>query len=205
MASATRRRPAPARHANERRRIEGPAAVQAQNLALLRRRHRLPQNDEDQRRGPADQHEAVQRRHRCKQTPMVERQHVAISERRVVAEGEINEVGSGRRGADRRVGIGPSKISRKWAAKSRHPTVTMTTAYCRTCGVDDSRLDMPRSILSTIPMTMAWMMRFRRLVAPPARSSSNIGTTLLSGEQLPCKQVGLARDRGAPPVFIGLW
>ena len=40
---------------------------------------------------------------------MIDRQHVAIAKRRVVAEGELDEVGAGWRGADRGIGIGPEQ------------------------------------------------------------------------------------------------
>jgi hypothetical protein len=40
---------------------------------------------------------------------MVDRQDVAIAERRVVLEGKIDEVDARRRGADRGIGIGPEQ------------------------------------------------------------------------------------------------
>jgi len=40
---------------------------------------------------------------------MLDRHHVAIAKRRVIAEGEIDEVRAWRRGADRGIGIGPEQ------------------------------------------------------------------------------------------------
>jgi len=40
---------------------------------------------------------------------MINRQHVAIAKRRVIDEGEINEVRARWRGADRGIGIGPEQ------------------------------------------------------------------------------------------------
>jgi hypothetical protein len=40
---------------------------------------------------------------------MLDRQHVAVAKCGVVLEGKIDEVGAGRRGADRGIGIGPEQ------------------------------------------------------------------------------------------------
>ena len=58
---------------------------------------------------------------------MINRQHVAIAKRRVVAEGELDEVGAGWRGADRGIAIGPEQDVCEWAANRVLPVVTMTT------------------------------------------------------------------------------
>ena len=60
-------------------------------------RLRVPtaQDLDDQRRRPADQHDAVQRRHRPQQPPLLRRDQVGIAERRVVAESEIDELDPG--------------------------------------------------------------------------------------------------------------
>jgi manganese/iron transport system permease protein len=77
-------------------REEKPQALSGQASVAVAGRHGAPQNGEDQRRGPADQQNPVQRRHRREQPPLRDWQSVAIAERGVIAEGEIDEVGAGR-------------------------------------------------------------------------------------------------------------
>jgi hypothetical protein len=78
-------------------REEKPQVLPGQASIAIAGRHGAAENGEDQRRGPADQQDAVQCRHRREQPPLRDWQGVAIAERGVVAEGEIDEVGAGRR------------------------------------------------------------------------------------------------------------
>lgn len=57
-------------------------------------RERLAQHLENDRRRPAKQQHAIHRRHRSEQAPSHDRRDIAITERRVVDESEIEKIGA---------------------------------------------------------------------------------------------------------------
>jgi manganese/iron transport system permease protein len=72
-------------------------------------RHGAPQNGVDQSCGPADQQDAVERGHRREQPPLRNGESIAIAERGVIAEGEIDEVRAWRRGLGGGIGERPDQ------------------------------------------------------------------------------------------------
>jgi manganese/iron transport system permease protein len=88
-------------------REEKPQVLSGQASVAAGVRHSAAQDGEDQGRGPADQEHAIQRRHWREQPPLRYGKHVAVAERGVVAESEIDEIGARRSGLHRRVSQGP--------------------------------------------------------------------------------------------------
>ena len=128
---------------------------------------------------------------------MVDGDQIAIAEGRVVAESEIDEGCAGRRGTHEAVGEGPHHDLGEVPGKSSAPVATITTVWRRNSGTTESCSRKFCTVLTTIPSSTAWIMRFTRLAAPPTRTWSSIALQLLAG-----KQVGPAHDAGAPVAAL---
>jgi hypothetical protein len=93
-------------------------------------RNRPPQDLEDDRGRPAEQQYAVHRGHRTKQAPSCDRNDVAISQCRVVDEGEIDEIAALGRGIDGSIGERPNENSRICAPISMKTVAIMIVTRC---------------------------------------------------------------------------